>query len=208
LPAGEPQQANACAFWRGCTGPFGNRRRVLVRRVYRVQRGMGPLFSAAASKICRVIRTGRWSICRGLASHLNGSPLLAIASQIDLHFPAAPGVDFSRVYGTQKVRWSLKGAKDALAAGASRRDAAGQGPASALLPPHCPQAAKRGHRKAPSLVDLAVPSRVTCRLHYPLTSGQPPPLSGRKASAAGMTARSLAKSPGYLDSFGFFTSSR
>src|SRR5262245_22925024 len=42
----------------------------------------------------------------------------------------------------------------------------------------------------------------------PVTSGQPPSLSGRNASAAGMVARSLYKSHGPFDSSGFFTSNR
>jgi hypothetical protein len=32
LPPGEPQQANACAFWRGCTGPLGDEGSVGSRR--------------------------------------------------------------------------------------------------------------------------------------------------------------------------------
>jgi hypothetical protein len=41
--------------------------------------------------------------------------------------PAGPGLDFSRVYGNQKCVLDLKGAKDALVAGASPRDAHGKG---------------------------------------------------------------------------------
>jgi hypothetical protein len=37
-----------------------------------------------------------------LSGPINGSSLLAIAGQIDLLFPAGPGVDFSRPYRTQK----------------------------------------------------------------------------------------------------------
>jgi hypothetical protein len=69
------------------------------------------------------------SICRGRGSHLNESPLLAITCQIDLLFPAGPGVAFSRAYGNPKILLVPVGSKRCTgSSGARVRD----GPAELL----------------------------------------------------------------------------